>query len=84
MSSSSDRFKDSMAMTVTPERRSLGARAQRFSGCRRQCQVGSGKGTATAARRRLVPAAAMVLQLSMYFNVIFIMFRVLCISDESL
>jgi hypothetical protein len=80
----SDRFKGSTAMTSPPRRWSLGACARRLPGCHRQDQAGSGMGAATAARRRLVLAAAVVVRWFRDHDVMFIMFGVICTSGELL
>jgi hypothetical protein len=53
---------------------SLGARARRLLVCHRQGQADSGRGVATATRRRLVLTAVMVIQWSRNLAVISIMF----------
>jgi hypothetical protein len=67
-----DQFKGSMAMIAAMGRWSLGAHAQRR-------QAGSGKG---AACQRLALAAIVVSRWSKDFDVIFIMFGVLCTFCE--
>ena len=78
----SNLFKGSTATTAAPGRWSLGARAQRLPSCHRQGQASSGRGAATAARRRLVLATIVVVRWSWNLDVIFIMFEVFCTSDE--
>jgi hypothetical protein len=75
----SDIFRGStMTATTTiapPERWSLGVRARRLPGCDRQ-------GRADSDRERLVLTVVVVVRWSRNLDVIFIMFEVICTSDD--
>jgi hypothetical protein len=79
-----DLFKSFMATTSTLGRWSLGARARRLPDCHQQRQADSGRGAATAARRRLALAAIVVVRWYKDLDVIFFTFVMLCTTCETL
>jgi hypothetical protein len=65
-----DQFKGLMAANLALGRWSLGARARRLPDCHQHRQVGSGKGAATMACRRLALLTLVVVRWSKNIDVI--------------
>jgi hypothetical protein len=79
-----DRFKGSTVTISALGRWFLGARARRFSDCHQQSKANSDMGTTTTARRRLAPAAVVIVRWSKNVNVIFMIFGLSYTSCELL
>jgi hypothetical protein len=73
-----------MATTLALGCWSLGARAQKLPDYHKQCQVGSSSGAATTVHRRLTLTVVAIIRWFKDLDVIFIIFRVLCIYCEPL